>query len=339
MMDIFTEYQFLYTRKMMRCGVNFGGWFIPERWMTPELFSTFAIQDTITLIHTEAGKKRYLKHIDEFISEDDFKWCKQNKVNLVRLPVAWWMFSDKLADVALSCIKQLDWAMETAEKYNIQILLDYHGALGSQNGKDHSGQAGAVKWKAYFSENLQIITTLANRYSSSTSLWGLELLNEPVTLHNYWSLLRFYRKAATQLKTILPEHTRIVFHDGFHPLVFAGSLWGKRVCMDMHLYEIPVRSGESLESYLDRRDRRYRRRIRLFSFVHPIIVGEWSGVLPEALLKSRTHHERQVAISQNISRQQRIYGDALVAIFWSYRTKDQTTWNARALVDNGVLLP
>lgn len=330
---------FPYTRYMVGHGVNFGGWFIPEQWMTPELFSIPTARDAMTLIRTDVGKKRYLKHIDEFISEDDFKWCKQNKIGLIRLPVAWWMLSDRLKDVASSCMKRLDWAMKTAEKHSIQILLDYHGALGSQNGKDHSGQVGAVKWKSYFAENLRIITALARRYSSSASLWGVELLNEPAPWRNYWSLLRFYRKAEKQLKSILPEHVYIVFHDGFHPLLFAGSLWGKRVCMDMHLYEIPVRNGESLEDYLDRRDRRYRRRIQLFSFVHPIIVGEWSGVLPEVLLKGRTSQERQLAINQNISRQQQLYDNVLMAMFWSYRTKDQTAWNARVLVDGGVLLP
>ena len=34
---------------------------------------------------------------------------------------------------------RLDWFIEEAAKHGIYTLIDMHGAFGSQNGKDHSG--------------------------------------------------------------------------------------------------------------------------------------------------------------------------------------------------------
>jgi glucan 1,3-beta-glucosidase len=40
----------------------------------------------------------------------------------------------------------LDRAIGWARKYNVKVILDLHGAPGSQNGFDNSGQRGAANW-------------------------------------------------------------------------------------------------------------------------------------------------------------------------------------------------
>ena len=55
-------------------------------------------------------------------------------------------------DVNLS-LKYVDWAMNEAEKRGISVLLDLHGAPGSQNGFDHRWLSERViEWNLWVSE-------------------------------------------------------------------------------------------------------------------------------------------------------------------------------------------
>ena len=38
-------------------------------------------------------------------------------------------------------------ATQWARTYGLHILIDLHGAPGSQNGEDHSGHAGSIGWR------------------------------------------------------------------------------------------------------------------------------------------------------------------------------------------------
>lgn len=60
----------------------------------------------------------------------------------MRLPVGYWIIAPEKP--YREGIRYVDWAFRMAEKYQLQVLLDLHGAPGSQNGNDHSGRAGEV---------------------------------------------------------------------------------------------------------------------------------------------------------------------------------------------------
>lgn len=61
------------------------------------------------------------------------------------------------------------------------MLLDLHGAPGSQNGIDHSGCSMDPAWiqPDNVAMTLQAIEAMAKRYSGRKNLVGFELLNEP----------------------------------------------------------------------------------------------------------------------------------------------------------------
>ena len=322
----------LYTAEQ---GVNLGGWFIPEKWMSPGLFDGLNVVDTAGLLRSSEGAQRYNKHIREFIQESDIEIFANNNVQLLRVPIAWWMVADEHTELATASIERLDWLFRVAETYNLNVLLDYHAARGSQNGKDHSGRSGAVGWKNYTTQNLSYLIDIARRYAHSAALWGIELLNEPAVKGNFWTLYQYYRVVNKQLKAIIPSSVKIVIHDGFVPILFTNiTPWRSKTVLDMHLYEINVKAGESIDDYFDRRDQIYRRRIKFYKCFQPVIVGEWSGVVPEHFLRKLSNDEQEKVIHQNIKRQLALYNEADAWMFWSYKTADQSMWNFQSLLQH-----
>src|SRR5690606_20602920 len=112
--------------------------------------------------------------------------------------------------------------------YNIHILLDLHALKGSQNGTIHSGKVGSVAWRRYEHESFDVLRKLALRYRNSPALWGIEIINEPKVIGNFFALLRYYRESYRILRSILKPGTYTVFQDGFLPIVFSGALWSHK---------------------------------------------------------------------------------------------------------------
>lgn len=75
-------------------------------------------------------------------------------------------------------------AFDGAEKYNLQILIDFHTVPDSQNGYDDGGLTGVCKWCKNPDEvefALGVLERLAQRYGKRNGLYGIEVLNEPIS--------------------------------------------------------------------------------------------------------------------------------------------------------------
>jgi glucan 1,3-beta-glucosidase len=223
---------------MVMRGVNLGGWLVLEKWMTPTLFKGADAVDEYTFMQTKGAREKLRDHQKNFIREADFKWLHDNGVQAVRIPVGYWILEGDKPYV--SAIGRLDWAFAMAEKYDIEVLICLHGAVGSQNGHDHSGKVGRAEWYANAQYRNQTITTLealASRYRDSAKFWGIELLNEPKPGLFQLKLRAFYRNAYQALARILRPSTRIVFHDAFTPRLMNAAITGSaRTMMDIHWY-------------------------------------------------------------------------------------------------------
>lgn len=66
----------------------------------------------------------------------------------------------------------------------IGVLVDLHGAVGSQNGQPHSGisdgHAGLFNSAANTEKTLAVLTALTRRLCKVTNIVGIEILNEPL---------------------------------------------------------------------------------------------------------------------------------------------------------------
>jgi glucan 1,3-beta-glucosidase len=238
--------------------------------------------------------------------------------------------------------KHLDWAFAMAEKYKIHILLDLHALKGSQNGTIHSGKIGHVEWRRYEQDSLDTLKELALRYRESPALWGIEIINEPKVTGNYIALLRYYRDAYKLFRGILKPGTYTVFQDGFLPLLFSGALWQRKnhpIIMDTHFYlALPkLLSKLSPRKYDCIRKALFGGALLLTSWRQPLIVGEWSSILPQEMFNRTPRAEHYAMLADTIKRQRRIYHRAVGRFYWNYKTEGEGMYNYRSLVETGTI--
>lgn len=324
-------------------GVNLGGWLVLEKWMTPSVFAGSDAKNEYELSRAAACRRTIQRHHKTFITEADFKWLHKNGVTALRIPVGHWIFGDESPYVA--AIDTLDWAMGMAEKYSLHVLIDLHGAPGAQNAADHSGSGrpGLSSWlddPAKLERTIVVLERLVERYNESPAFWGIELVNEPLADRWGWKLTRFYRQAYRRLTKVARPGLYIVFSDGFKPHLLAGALTrrGKLpVAIDCHLYHCFGESNKrrSLEGHL-RLARNWRWLIRVLGIWHPVIIGEWSSVLPRPTQETMSFDERVAARNQFIGAQRESYDHALGWFYWNYKTENESGWNVRSLVESGA---
>lgn len=288
-------------------GVNLGNWLVLEKWMEPKVFAGEEAEDEVWLNRTmekEALKTRMKWHRDTYVTEEDIKNIASHKFNMIRIPVPYFIFGD--VEPFNGCIEYLDFAFDWAEKYGLRILIDLHTVPESQNGYDNGGITGVCKWcknpkSVEFS--LTVLERLAERYAKRKGLFGVEIVNEPISFLVWMTspsrtqavdkkeakgsgyvplrfLKPFYLTAYERLRRILPEEKAIVFHDGFR----FGS-WNrffdhnkmKNVYLDTHIYILAMEAIIPIHSmWVYRLFIAWQKlQIRRVNKHVPVIVGEW----------------------------------------------------------------
>ena len=122
---------------------------------------------------------------DNWFTEADFITLKEEGVNCLRLPITYFEMANLDGTLKETAFDRLDWFIEKAAKHGIYTLIDMHGAFGSQNGKDHSGDITYPDQGDFFGkeENIQETIKLweasAARYNGNEWVAGYDLLNEP----------------------------------------------------------------------------------------------------------------------------------------------------------------
>lgn len=288
-------------------GVNLGNWLVLEKWMLPELFEGTGAEDEVWLnrkMNPAELKEKMKEHRDTFITEQDFAFIKEQGIWLLRIPVPYFIFGDR--PPFNGCVEYLDKAFDWAEKYGLQILIDLHTVPGSQNGYDNGGLTGVCKWCKNPEEvefSLTVLERLTKRYGQREGLYGIEVLNEPISFLVYATapstgkavdkeeakgsgyvplpfLENFYRNAYRRLRKILPENKTIVFHDGFrlrHWGKFFRKEHMKNVVLDTHIYIfamesfVPIHMPWVYQIYIKSQQRLIERIQRDV----PVVVGEW----------------------------------------------------------------
>lgn len=292
-------------------GVNLGNWLVLEKWMSPALFDGTTAEDEYYLprqLSREAYEARIRVHRSEYISERDFAYIKSLGLNSVRIPVPYFVFGD--CPPFIGCVRELDKAFGWADKYGLAILLDLHTVPGSQNGFDNGGLSGVCKWSGQPESvefTLTVLERLAERYGRRKSLWGIQVVNEPIT-ERMWNtmdiqkryppvdeemaagsgpvsmefLKDFYMTAYRRLRRFLPEEKAVVFHDGFELKEWKDFMQNKElknVVLDTHLYLMIAEAfgcPQTVEGYTEYIEKNFARDIEEVQSYVPVICGEWS---------------------------------------------------------------
>lgn len=353
-------------------GVNLGGWLVLEKWICGDPFAKTSAEDTGELYEQlpwEEITTRLKRHWDSFIQKSDLEWIACSGCDLVRLPVPYTMFGDILNQAG--CVEYVDRLFGWAEEYGLKVLLDLHTVPGGQNGLDNSGTTGLCTWHfdpAKVEWTLTLLERIARRYCGSRALFGIELLNEPISEVRFRSLcrrldaryenrlkqsswiptdflVRFYEEAYHRLTPLLkPEH-KIVIQDGFRlgewkdylPKEQFPQLW-----IDTHLYlnfmASELTQNKSSE-YVQLIFSKFEKELAEAERYHPVIVGEWTVAHKPEDAKSMTAEQYRLYMRGATALQQMAFEHAHGWIYFNYRVDDpgRPNWDYRFVCQQGIL--
>jgi glucan 1,3-beta-glucosidase len=328
-------------------GVNLGSWLVLERWMTPDIFDGTDAPDEYTLcqILGDRAKSRLDRHRETFITADDFRWIKEHGLNAVRLPVGYWALEAPKPYV--ECSRFIDFALDQSQKNGLKLLLDLHGAPGSQNGWDHSGRSGPVNWSKdpqNIRETLRVLESFGQKYGGHPALYGIELLNEPKPVVPIEILQQFYQDGYTHIRRHAGPGVAVVIHDSFRPLVWKNFMQEPsftNVVLDTHLYQCFDKQALS-RSALQQLAFALNRNTTLGEMQReelPTLVGEWSLSLPDRAMSGLSTLQIESATRGYADAQLLNYEGTQGWFFWSYKLHRPCEWHFQHCVERGWLPP
>lgn len=173
--------------------------FVHEQWMTPSLFTCASgpQQAEIDIASgwngTSHAKALLENHWDTFITQKDFQYLASIGINSIRLPIGYWSlgplycqgtpfepYSDVYENSWSRVMRAISWAGESG----MGVLVDLHGAPGSQNGQPHSGVSDGQQTlfgnKTNEDATVDVLSFLTQQLASVTNVIGIQVLNEPV---------------------------------------------------------------------------------------------------------------------------------------------------------------
>ena len=215
-------------------GTNAGGWLVTESWMNP--VNTSCQQVLLDALESRFGKtvrdELIAVYQDNYWTEADFDNCAALGMNVLRLPFWYRDLLDDNNNLKSNAFARLDWFVENAAERGLYVILDMHGAPGSQNGSDHSGvdggsdKIGASQFffgnNASYNQNLyySLWETIASHYKGNPAVAGYDLLNEPYCTYRYNSgysdsylhnlLWGIYDNAYDRIRAVDPDHIIIM---------------------------------------------------------------------------------------------------------------------------------
>ncbi|WP_221076668.1 glycoside hydrolase family 5 protein [Agarivorans aestuarii] len=213
-------------------GINLGNWLLWEGYLMMGDFNyrthtQFLHSLTTVFASTQKAKEFEHQWRLNYVNEDTLSELNRLGYNAVRVPFHFNMFwqDEQLSDHGF---QYFDALINSAKKHNIYVLLDMHAAPGYQNPGDHAdnldSNASQPRSSVSFWDNPQNINIaskvwrhIARRYQDEPTIWGYDLLNEPVP------------KAGREyelLPSLITIRNAIREVDINHIIVAQGSWWG-----------------------------------------------------------------------------------------------------------------
>ncbi|TDL22966.1 glycoside hydrolase [Rickenella mellea] len=246
-------------------GVNLGGWFVIEPFITPYLFEKYVNQsinvvDEWTLSQAMAadtaggGLQQLEDHYNTFITEQDIAEIAGAGLNWIRVPIPFWAIDKWDGEPFLDkvCWKYILRLFGWARKYGLRVNLDLHTIPGSQNGYNHSGKSGQIDFMNGVMgmanaqrtlDYIRIITEFISQpqYAHVVPMFGI--INEVLfTTIGKDQITSFYLQVHEMIRGITGigegHGPYISIHEGFQGVAsFAGFLPNSdRIALDVHPY-------------------------------------------------------------------------------------------------------
>ncbi|KAF4612219.1 hypothetical protein D9613_004238 [Agrocybe pediades] len=247
---------FLYGQQKVR-GVNAGGWLVLEPWITPSLFddtgdSRIVDEYTFGQFQDRSKAQATLKeHWDTWITEADFADIAAAGLNHVRVPIGYWAFDVSAGEPYIQgqlpyLLKAVTWA----RNHNLKLIVDLHGAPGSQNGFDNSGQKMSYPTWHTKQNNVDrtkaIISKLASMFRQQTGTVPIIApLNEPAGFYGddvLKTTKQYWMDGYDIIRNSQQTDIVVMIHDAFQPAKywqnFMPSPIFNNVLIDTHIYQM-----------------------------------------------------------------------------------------------------
>ena len=273
--------------KFLLRGTNLGSYYLHERWMaltdSPDMLYT--VNKLTERFDRDAAFELLDIYQTNFWTSEDFDAVQALGLNCLRFPISYidvfdcdfdLMRSDnptaeELLNMTLTLRKdhllKMDKFIVEAEKRGIYIILDLHGAYGSQNGNDHSIDSRQHDWlwrqddvgSAFRELTLELWTVLAEHYKDYKNIAAYDLLNEPAGDANDQGCLTsttgklqwdYFDDLYKAIRVIDPNHTIIMESCwGAEDLPQPTTYGWENVMYEFHHYDSTTDDEGSLRSH------------------------------------------------------------------------------------------
>ena len=224
-------------------GVNAGGYMLQEMWMCPTQITT-NVKDQTTILSTltsrfgaEKARNLIKTYEKNYWTDADFDNCVNLGINCIRLPIWYRNLVDENDNWYPDAFERIDWFVEEAGKHGIYVIIDMHGAYGSQNGSDHSGvdggsdKLGASKF--FFGDEAasnqekyyKMWEKIAKHYKGNPVVAGYDLLNEPFNEYRYTTSYTDEELRLMLWNVYDNAYKRIRAVDADHMIIMMGTWW------------------------------------------------------------------------------------------------------------------
>jgi hypothetical protein len=205
-------------------GVNLGSYLLVEPWMndwTRTVSGTEIYTDDFTIrqilsdnVGATATYTLFETYRDAFLTEADFDILKRMGLNLVRLPIYYIDLQDENGNSIPSGFDRIDWVVNACADRGMYVLLDLHGAPGSQSIEAHTGRQGYNRLFSdldYQTRTVELWQDIAAHYKNNPTVMGYDLLNEPTGVGaDTQKLWDFYDRLYKAVREIDPDHIIMV---------------------------------------------------------------------------------------------------------------------------------
>ena len=275
--------------KLVLKGANFGNWFVQEPWMTVSAIngsfanmfgyiqrdSIEAFKNNPNLNEKQIEELNDL-YIDTYIKEEDFKQLKVLGFNVVRINFTCYNLTSDGYHINPKFFNKLDWAIDMAKKYDLYVILDNHGAIGSQNSDNHSGDN--THYELYGNKKnedatIEVWKFIASRYKDNKTVIIYDLLNEPRRAVNKFAGKKqfdFYDRLYQEVRKIDQNH--IIMMECFtfpSHVVNPNKYKWDNIVYSYHIYNLTPFSEKFAINF-------YRTLHNLLRYKVPIVIGEFS---------------------------------------------------------------
>ena len=166
-------------------GTNAGGWLVQENWMNPtNAPDQRTMMDTLAnRFGTSTRDSLVAAYEDNYWTTQDFDNCAAMGMSVIRLPFTYMNLCDDNGNLKSNAWRRLDWFVSNCSSRGMYVILDMHGAFGSQNGMDHSGEVNDGKQLYYNQGNknktLNLWAKIAEHFKGNPAVAAYDILNEP----------------------------------------------------------------------------------------------------------------------------------------------------------------